>query len=437
MKVNIVRYVFIAVVASLLIGGGLHLVTHVGRSHQSAATSSSKAAANPSTNVATSEGGDNSHKDSSTPESTLAQPRSSSAVVKRPAVYVFGLNGQVQLEDVPDGRFKNELRNLSEEARRYALDKLGKLHVPLNDVASLNVEKNGQLFYQCNGPRLPPPPREVAAAQSEAAPGLPSAPVVTVAAATVPIATPPVRHSRPGATKVIYLDFNGHTITGTAWNNEKGAVGDANYRPAVASYVAKPFDIDSDPTSFNDAEQGTIILVWERVAEDYRGFDVDVTTEEPAVFTATTGRVLITSNTDANSVLMPSWDSAGVAYLDVFGNANYVSYLSPALVYANKNYNNESYIAEAVSHEMGHNLSLSHDGTIGGDEYYAGHGSGETSWGTIMGAAYNKNVTQWSKGEYFNANNPQDDLAIIAGHLGYVPDDRTDSNATAAPLTVS
>jgi hypothetical protein len=134
---------------------------------------------------------------------------------------------------------------------------------------------------------------------------------------------------------------------------------------------------------------------------------------------------------------MPSATSGGVAYIDVFGQSDYASYYSPALVYADVEYNREDYIAEAASHEMGHNLGLSHDGTTTGDEYYSGHGSGENSWGPIMGAPYNKNVTQWSKGEYYNANNPQDDLAMIAGHLGYVPDDYTDSNGTATPLTVS
>ncbi len=358
-----------------------------------------------------------------------------SAPVKRPNV--FGLSGAVRLEDVPAGRFHDELARLSEPARQYALEKLGRLQVPLNDVASLSVEENGQLFYQCDPPRLPPKPQLSAVVPREAQAGVPSAPVTVIAAASVPIATPPIRHSRPGSTKVIYLDFNGQTITGTSWNNQKGNVGDANYRQAVASYVAKAFDIDNNPTSFSDAEQTIIVQVWERVAEDYKGFDVDVTTEQPATFTATTGRILITNNVDANGVNMPASTASGVAYIDVFGSSNYVSTYSPALVYANQNYNNEAYIAEAASHEMGHNLSLSHDGTTTGDEYYNGHGTGETSWNTLMAAAYDSNVTQWSKGEYYNANNPEDDLAIIAGHLGYVPDDHTDSNASATPLTVS
>ncbi len=47
---------------------------------------------------------------------------------------------------------------------------------------------------------------------------------------------------------------------------------------------------------------------------------------------------------------------------------------------------NEKYTAEAISHEVGHTLGLSHDGRITPSEgYYAGHGSGDTGWAPIMG----------------------------------------------------
>ena len=436
MKVNDARYLKYLVVATLLIGCGWYLVSNKGdglagntlsKSMTKGATSD-HAAGKPT-------GTDGIMPDPVDPTRSSLPPSIAADPVKRPNV--FGLSGPVQLEDVPAGRFRNELARLSEPARRHALDKLGKLQVPLNDVASLSVEESGQLFYQCSPPRLPPPPGLAAVEQADIPTGLSGVLDKTEAAVAVPIASPPVRHSRPGATKVIYLDFNGHTITGTSWNTQKGNVGDANYRPAVTSYVAKPFDTDGDPASFSDSEQTVIVRVWERVTEDYSGFDVDVTTEEPVSFTRTTGRILISDNVDANGVNMPSSTAAGVAYIDVFGDFNYASYFSPALVYSNQLSNAASYIAEAASHEMGHNLSLSHDGTTGGSEYYGGHGSGENSWNTIMGAASSRNVTQWSKGEYYNANNPEDDLALIAGHLGYMPDDRTDSNATATPLTVS
>ncbi len=336
---------------------------------------------------------------------------------------VFGATGRVLLENVPVGRFHDQLAKLSPAARERALKHLGDSHVPLVDVNSLLVDQDGMLIYACTFiPRGAPPPPDGQPASLEIR-------EEGVAAIPVPISVPPVRHSKPGAPNVIYLDFSGHTLTDTAWNDS-----------AHPTYIAKPFDKDGDPTTFSDAEQADIVRIWERVAEDYRPFNVDVTTEEPVTFTASTGRILITPNVDANGASMPAPGSAGVAYVGVFGYGSYPNHYSPALVYSNVLSNNESYIAEAASHEMGHNMGLSHDGLqapANPTGYYGGHGSGETSWGPIMGTDYNRNVSQWSKGEYYGANNMEDDLAIISGRVGYRTDDVADTNATATPLGVA
>lgn len=346
-------------------------------------------------------------------------PFSQSVAVALP-VTVFGTRGEVTLEDVPSGRFHHQLVKLSPAARSRALRQLGDDHVPFNDVVSLHADAAGYLFYACDFTLAGAQP----VADTDQAERLMRA--ESVQQAPIPISSPPVRHSKPGAPNVIYLDFNGHTITGTAWNG------------SVATYVAKPYDKDGDPTTFNDSEQTDIILIWERVAEDYKPFNVDVTTEDPVTFNSHTGRVLITQSVDANGQLMPSSSAGGVAYVGVFGGSNYVSTFSPALVYADHlGPYGQSYIAEAASHEMGHNMGLSHDGLTSGASYYGGHGTGETSWGPIMGTGYGRNVSQWSKGEYYNANNPEDDLAIIAGKLGYRTDDAGDTNATAVAMAVS
>ncbi|MFC6673212.1 hypothetical protein [Marinobacterium aestuariivivens] len=49
---------------------------------------------------------------------------------------------------------------------------------------------------------------------------------------------------------------------------------------------------------------------------------------------------------------------------------------------------------------------------------------------------YYNNVTQWSKGEYADANNTQDDVAIISGQLGYRSDDHGNSPGSATALQV-
>ena len=64
-------------------------------------------------------------------------------------------------------------------------------------------------------------------------------------------------------------------------------------------------DSDGDFTSFNAAEQAAIARIWQRAAEDFAPFDVDVTTEEPATFGPRTIRSLITRSFDANGVDLP------------------------------------------------------------------------------------------------------------------------------------
>jgi hypothetical protein len=203
----------------------------------------------------------------------------------------------------------------------------------------------------------------------------------------------------------------------------------------VSAFEALAFSTDSDRSTYSDSEQLAIRRIWQRVAEDYAPFDVDVTTERPASFNNRTAHALITPRTDANGVSNPSSSGGGVAYVGSFGGSNYGRY-SPAWIYSDNLSGDESFIAEAVSHEIGHNMGLTHDGKTGGSDYYGGHGSGETSWGPVMGTGYNRNVSQWSKGEYYQASNTQDDLATIAGKLSYRADDHSGTAGSATPLVV-
>ncbi len=144
-------------------------------------------------------------------------------------------------------------------------------------------------------------------------------------------------------------------------------------------------------------------------------------------------RIVIT--TDVDAVTNTQWypNAGGVAYLNSWTWRNG----TPAWVFANRLGNNAKYIAEAVSHEAGHTFNLGHDGrTTPVEGYYQGHGSGATAWAPIMGVGYYRSLTQWSKGDYANANNTQDDLAIIAAKVPYVADDHGNTAATATQLNV-
>ncbi len=233
-------------------------------------------------------------------------------------------------------------------------------------------------------------------------------------------------HSKPGAQRTIHLNFKGATLSGTAWNS------------AGTTITALPFDLDGIPYSFNTAELQRIQAIWQRVAEDYAPFDVNVTTEAPPAAALTRSgssdavygtTVLVTSSAGVYNC-----SCGGVAYLGVFDDTS--DYYKPALVFYNQlGAGNEKYVAEAISHEAGHNMGLAHDGTASVG-YYAGHGSGATGWAPIMGVGYSQALSQWSKGEYSGANNAQDDFAVMQSNgLPLRADDHGNTAATATVLT--
>ena len=239
-------------------------------------------------------------------------------------------------------------------------------------------------------------------------------------------------HSRPGAKRTIYLNFKGATLTGTGWNASTG----------VTTITAQPFDLDGIPGSFTTTELQRIQYIWQRVAEDYAPFDVDVTTEAPPADALTradsTDTIFGTTVLITNSSGVYSCSCGGVAYIGAFDDIG--DTYKPALVFYDKlGPGNEKYIAEAISHEAGHNMGLNHDGTFDGTTtvgYYTGHGSGVTGWAPIMGVGYYQPLVQWSRGEYLYANNTQDDFAVMQSYgLPLRLDDHGDTMATATVLT--
>lgn len=283
----------------------------------------------------------------------------------------------------------------------------------LSDPA-LHLDRHGRLFMvDTLEAALPRPPAPAAAS---AAP-----------AANLVLKNTFVLHSRPGASRTIYLDFDGGFIKNTAWNSSNPEI------------YAIPFDMDGDSTQFSDAEKERIQYIWQRVAEDFAPFDVDVTTEPPAP-----DRLTRSSSTDGvyGTTVMITHRSGvyncscgGVAYVGVFDAVG--DFYKPALVFFDALYSDEKNIAEAISHEAGHNLGLAHDGYSGGGYYY-GHGSGDTGWAPIMGAGYYQPVTQWSRGEYATANNAEDDFQVIQSNGAPLrADDHGNSRPSASPLSAT
>jgi hypothetical protein len=221
----------------------------------------------------------------------------------------------------------------------------------------------------------------------------------------------PVMSSYPTASAVIFLDFDGHTVDGTSWN-----------------YMTP---ILCGPSGLTNTK---IIEIFNRVAEDYRPFNLNITTDSTKFLAAPLGkrmRVLITTS--------HSWYSSsygGVAFNDSFTWGDD----SPCFVFSALQGYNTKIIAEGVSHEAGHTLGLNHQASYNAScartsEYHMGLGSGEIGWAPIMGVGYYKNFTLWNNGPTpYGCTNYQNDLEIITSPrngFSYRMDDHSNSFATA------
>lgn len=207
--------------------------------------------------------------------------------------------------------------------------------------------------------------------------------------------------SLPGASAVVFLDFEGGPGPWVGWGN----------------FAAQPANVSN----------AQIKEVWQRVAEDFQPFNINITTNR-AVFEAaprnSRQRVIVTpTNTAAPG-------AGGVAVIGSFNST------SDQVCWAF--YTSGKASAEAISHEVGHTLGLSHDGK-GSEGYYGGHGNDPVGWAPIMGVGYYKNLSQWSKGEYAGATQTEDDLRIITNNnntVRYRADDYGATFATAGHLEV-
>jgi len=218
--------------------------------------------------------------------------------------------------------------------------------------------------------------------------------------------TPP-----PAGAGLIYLDFNGQTVTGTPWNTN-------------GTITCAPANLTADEMS----------QVVSRVASDYSPFNISITTDE-VVFNASTAKKM-------RVIITESWEWYGQT-----GGAAFIGTLSagstiPCFVFSSLLGYSPRGIAEATSHESGHTIGLFHQSSYSGgtktSEYNAGQGSGEISWAPIMGNSYSKNLSLWHKGPTnASASTIQDDVAVINTVVGAKTDDHSNTVSAATPLSSS
>lgn len=226
--------------------------------------------------------------------------------------------------------------------------------------------------------------------------------VLPLAAAMALKAQVPLLSSHPSAQAVLFLDFDGHTVAGTSWNYNGPIVCGAS-----------------------GLDNSRITEVFNRVSEDYRPFNINVTTDSARFLAAPAYqrmRVIIT--------VTSSWYGAagGVAFVGSFtwGDDNPCFVFSALLNYNVKN------IAEAAAHEAGHTLGLFHQSSYDTNcnklsDYNSGTGTGEIGWAPIMGVGYYRNLTLWNNGpNSYGCTNYQSDLEVITSDIngfGYRNDD--------------
>ena len=226
----------------------------------------------------------------------------------------------------------------------------------------------------------------------------------------------PKLSSNPSASAVIFLDFDGHTVIGTSWNYNG--------------------PIDCGASGFDNTQ---ITTIFNRVAEDYRPFNINVTTDSAKFLAAPATRrmrVILTVSS--------SWygSAGGVAYIGSFTWGDD----TPGFVFPDRLANSPKMIAECCTHESGHTVGLSHQSSYSNTctltaTYNAGTGSGEIGWAPVMGNSYYKNLTGWNNGPTpSGCNAAQDNLSIITSQNGftYRTDDYSDdANNNPAAVTVT
>jgi PKD repeat protein len=311
------------------------------------------------------------------------------------------------------------------EAAAYAKMDFAEFKKQARQDRDLKVDSMNRPFYVCEGLAAPS-----AAPSVDAGDGSPSgakipapsgdsfiavdAPPATFTGATFAVnATTAFQlHSRPGAAKVIYLDFNGHTTLATSrW---------ANTYTGGTAFTTPAFKLNGTGSPTDQVNLDAIRDIWYRVSEDYAAWDVDVTTEQPPV-TAMGQRCVIGGNW--NDWLHTS--CGGISHFFSFGGLLNGSD-EPNFVFVDGTGSSVNGAQVAISHEVGHSVGLTHMGEVSHDAVAAkGYSSGHTvtghtgvsSCGPIMGACYGVPLVQWSKGDYPYPNNTQDEIATIGTYI--------------------
>jgi hypothetical protein len=227
----------------------------------------------------------------------------------------------------------------------------------------------------------------------------------------------PMLSSLPSAQATIFLDFDGQYVQSTSWNGGM---------PLACA-----------PSGLTDAQ---IIEIFNRVSEDYRPFNIDITTDSTKFLAAPLTeriRIIITPTS--------SWYTGvgGVSYTGSFTWGDD----TPGFVFPNRlGPNNTKMVAECCTHEGGHTVGLSHQAKYDSScnllaTYNIGNGTGETGWAPIMGNSYYENFSGWYNGPTpYGCAADQDALSVITSLNGFtyrVDDHSDDPNVNPTAISIN
>lgn len=222
----------------------------------------------------------------------------------------------------------------------------------------------------------------------------------------------PKYSSRPSATSVVFLDFDGHKVENTSWNSEYEI-------------------INAAPSGLSEQD---IYKIYRIVREDFITLNVNITTdplyyEQASIYSR--HRVIITPTS-----YWSDDEGSGVAVIGSFAHGDE----TPSFVFADRLANHYYNISQIVSHEIGHALGLYHiaewneDCTLE-EEYKGKKGNEFPTFSPIMGSSYDSDITGWvSDFNSIACDQLQDEVNMFhTGQFGFipVPDDIADNFANA------
>lgn len=223
-------------------------------------------------------------------------------------------------------------------------------------------------------------------------------------------------NSLPGAADTIFLDFDG--ANAMTWGT-------------FSVPTTPAFDRDNDTTTFSNAELSEITAIFNRVAEYFSPFNINVTTVDPGTYTDGVALRALFGGTGA-------WlgaSAGGVAYVGSFYNS------APNTVFAfTKNLGSAKSAADAAAHEIGHAFGLQHQSTYSGNTRTAEYNPGNSLRAPIMGVSYYSARGLWWTGQSTSAATQQNDLAVITNNtngFGYRTDDHGNTAASPTALNVT